>query len=282
MRSTERRELRDTISKLVAELETMKTSNAHITVSRSEVERELHASKLELIAAKDDAEVARHESAELRTRLSEVEAYCDRLNQVLELRVAAQKRRQRAAREMLDWAETRSRTSIEESRVEFIAAVTPLLAVSAQGKHERRGKSLSSEMTMLSAMERLRRADIYSHESRALQQLAEQWTHLAQVAFDSYRRQAATPHRNVPRSASVSTADTSRRQSSPSTGARPWYPPGPTHATPPQPSRRGRSPSLGTSSGSRCRTPPAHLRSTVASMHSLLAQLSSWSEGHSP
>uniref|UniRef100_A0A7S1M262 Uncharacterized protein n=1 Tax=Neobodo designis TaxID=312471 RepID=A0A7S1M262_NEODS len=280
MRFAERRELRDTIDRLVLELEAVKAANVSLSAGKSEVEAELHEAKLQRIAAIEDAETARHEASLARDRLIEVTRHRDQLSNVLELRVAAQKRRQRAARELLLWAEAHGRNLLMDSYADFVS----LLTFSAEcSPRQKRPPAFSTQYAMLEAMERMRRADIYSAETREMHRLVSQWTHLAHMAFDS-QRNAMQPFR-TPRSSSAATGDgTSNRKASPAL-SRPWYPPGPTHARPgsgQSSTRRSLSRVAKGSSPRRSRTPPTQLHSTVANMHNLLAQLSSWSEGHSP
>jgi hypothetical protein len=288
-RAREHQELHDSIARLITEVDALKLQNAGITQAKVTLDAQLHIAALALLSKDNELEAARHQISELRERLAGTTEQRDELSATLERRVATQRKKQRATRLLFEWAETAARSNLDDAFHFGIAAFFDVFAqgptrpVSQREVHQalpaRWSAADASRRDALVSMESLHRSDIDAAASRGLQNLSNIRMHMEHqlshtVRTEPFRRSS---HQRV---SSSSVTSSQRRSLTPTAGNRPWYPPGATHAAP-LPTRRlgSKSPS----SSPRRELAPAqltHLTSTLNNMQHLLAQLSSWTDGH--
>jgi regulator of replication initiation timing len=271
VRAKEYSDSKETIAGLVRELSDLKAKHQADAEQKAATDLECHKLRIELQNYRTQFDAAQRQASQLSIRLADTEDQRDELRSTLELRVVAQKRRQRAARQMLEWAEGKARENFEYAIFATLHAliVDPVMRPPHISRMKPQEQPVAHE-----AQEQIERGNICLGEVRARQLLQNHALHLAHTHFDSTR--SSTPRR------AASVGSGGRRSQTATHGPRPWYPPGPTHSAAnnlPEMRRSSKSPSA---SPRRQFGPASDYSATLNNMQHLLDQLSSWSAGHSP
>jgi hypothetical protein len=256
-KTRELEQLRLTTGRLIDELDSVRKQNAETVRARVASEAAFHEQRLDCVRLQQELDTSSHHAVELRRRVESLEVEKKHLCELLESRVNALKKKQRAFKDFVFFAETRERCllmdqeSDSRNHIQFQKWVYP---------STKQPKQFDREIVLIGTLERLERNDLEQDELKNRQTLQNRLAYVRRGIL-----QLASPQRTLER------GTVSRK--SPATD-RPWYPPG-SARIPSTPSvRRSHSPAS-TKSETPQRLPA---QAALSRMQHLLTSLSAWPE----